>query len=370
MPNPRPKILSVVTIPTGGWVVTLYVDSDGNDGEDYDEKIQFTMAAGDYFVSGDNQSDDFLHEFMAKAYTALDTGATDADYNQSTAEGKPVLWIDDTTHKVKIEVGSNHDMRVAFDEDDGDEVSAVLGFSGNSIDLHGAVVQTADYPHAYGWYADGDGYLENDDWEDIAEAYVSQAFAITGQAKTAYTCQIYSNYLRLGLLPRDKTWSDSVGYATSAVHPYTQNEPLECWWHSIGSQGKRFRVYRYNQKDRTLAEHRGEASGGTTTTMTDNTKSWSTDPQEHAGKILKMETFIGTGPMEWYISSNVTAIQLTVPNAVHNTNINATDATYSIFDRTYETYIVDLQKMNTFRPVGHEKLDRYSIEIPLRRYEA
>ena len=78
MSIPRPKILSVFTVPTGGWNFVVYVSKSSQ----YDTKLTMTIPAGDYFMSGDNQDDDdFLYQIEKLTQAAI----TACAFSQPTA---------------------------------------------------------------------------------------------------------------------------------------------------------------------------------------------------------------------------------------------------------------------------------------------
>jgi len=363
MSIPRPKLLSVLTVPAGGWDLRLEITDAGQ----FDTDVDITIPAGDYFMSADNQSDDFLRAIMLAAYTDLDAlaaGGGKDNYNGSDANGKPLLTID-SSHKVKIEVGNGEEMRIDWTVFDGASIAAVLGFSSAAaLDLDSGV--TGGYQHAYGWYADEDGLLISDLAEDAAVLHATQSVAPAGPVTTQYIATRYRNMIRLQFLPRLKTWSRGVGYATASVDPYARNVPLECWW-SEASQGRRFRYYRDSKIGTAVAEVIGTPTGADTTTLTDTGRSFTTDPQEHAGKILQTESFTTLGePMRFYISSH-TATVITVANSVHNTALNIGSGTFEIFDQRYGTYVLNTTGMGEFSPAELPRIDKYDIDIPVRK---
>lgn len=363
MKAPRPKILTAVTVPTGGWTMKVQI----TDAVSFDTDVTFDVPAGTYFVAGDNQSDDFLQAFMAAAYTALDACGVGA-YNQSNIKGKPILHIN-SDHKVVIEIGDGEEM--SFDWDDSSEaesIGKVLGFDVSANANSEGNPITADYPHAYGWYATEDGQLEEYMTEDITEANVLQSVAPSGWIKTTHLANVYMNRLALQYLTEAQTFSDGVAYTEASVDPYTRNQALECWFREA-VQGVHFRVYEQARMEDGAQEVRGTATAGTNTTqLEDTTQSYTTDPQEHAGKVLSMYQWTAEGnPMRWYISSH-DGDTLTVPNAVHNTDIDATDSNFRIYPTRYRTYVLDTNKLRRFEPSEYPRINRYAFRIPLRRY--
>lgn len=365
MANPRPKILTALTVPDGGWSLKVYVDNAGS----YDLAVTGTIPAGDYFVSGDSQSDDFLLAVMDAMYAALDACAA-ANYNGSDADGKLLVTMNED-HTISLAVGSDKslDMRVAWTEEDGASIGAVLGFDTTAdLDIEGDVA-SGTWQHAYGWYADEDGLAGSLPVQDTVEQLSAQSISPAGYVKTISFARRYTNAIGLRLLPRGKVFSGGKAYTESPVWPYEKNEPLECWWQEA-RQGVRFRVYLNNQITAALAEERGNASGGTSTTIVDASKSWDTDPQQFAGKLARVIMFedAGNATIGFYVSSH-TSTTITVPNDICNTAV-ASGMGYCVFDHRYGTYVLDAGSMPRFEASENADINRYSIEIPLLRYTA
>lgn len=368
MAIPRPKILTAVTIPTGGWQFRFYL----SDAAQYDTTKTVTLAAGDYFVSGDNQSDDFLFQLATQVQAALTGNFAGVDF---------MADINATTHKVDLKFDQLtdatpplNDTKLAWTEVDGASIAAVLGFDSSADDVLTAEdhpVFTADWQHGYGWYADEDGLLANLFVEDVSEATTLQSRALSGKVKTQrISASLYSNSLELDWVPRGYMFSNGVGYGAANVQPYERNRGLECWWLDA-INGTRFRVYRDGLVDTTKATDGGESTGGTTTTLVDSGKAWDIDPQQFAGRVFHIPTFSAGGTaisQRFYVSSH-TATTLTVPNA-HPSGLQprSNDATYYVFEHPYQTYVVDTSDMSEFAPDEIPAIDRYKIKIPLLRY--
>jgi hypothetical protein len=359
----RPKILTRFTL-SSALTLKLYIDNAGS----FDQSVSVTVPAGSYYNAWDGQSDDFLYVLADAIYDAL-VASGNPIYEDPSASGK--LFFELTSaNKVKISVGIiEADVRIAWTEDDGAAVAAILGFnSAANLDLTTANGWTATgtWQHAYGWYADEDGQMPSLKYVDDESANALQSVAISGHVKTQYLDSRYSNALSLAFLSRDITYSDGVGYATAPVDPAEKNIPLECWWHEA-RQGIEFRVYRANyQQDTTKAEVIGASTSANTTTLTDSGKSFDTDPQAHKGKLL-LVIVQGVPPRRFFVTSH-TATVITIPNALLNEAIDAD--TYAILDHRYRTYVVDIQRMAQFAPVELPNIVRFDITIPLLRYES
>jgi hypothetical protein len=372
MPMERPKILTAVTIPTGGWVMKIYIDNAGS----FDEALTFTLAAGDYFVAFDHQSDDFIEEFMQKAYTDIVANATSGDYSSADHHGKPVLTLG-TDGKINIDVGDTQNMRFAWTEENGASIAAVLGFDSSADDDYTGTRITGDYQHGYGWYADSDGQLKSLFIENHETTIANQSRSLSSQVKTHYIASHSTNEMALQFLSRDQTWSAGTAYGTVPGHPYQPNAAIECWWQEA-RQGIRFRVYRDGHPSLNAAQtsiNRFEYTGNGTdpppskTSWEDTSKAFAVSPQELAGKILA-STFAGIAIVRRYISSH-TATVLTLPNDIHNLqDMTAGESAYWILDQTYETYVVDLNAMQGFAPREIPNIDQYDITIPLLKYQA
>jgi len=319
-------------------------------------------------MSWDNQSNCFLNALADACYTALDAQATSADYNTSTPAGKPIFGIN-SDHKVTINVGDEANIRFDWTVDDGATVAGILGFSASAnLEVNGSE-EVADYPHAYGWYASEEGQLFDHLIEDAEDVLASQSRALSGQVTTQELASRFRNYLDLRHLTKEDTFSGETDYAAASSDPYSRNRGLECWWrHARG--GVEFRVYERSTIDTSLAEERGTPTAASTgTTITVASKTWETDPQEHAGKLILIDSWYGGYDMRWYITSH-TADVVTVPNQMHNEDAADASVTAYIFDQRYRTYVVNLSEMSKFEPRERPKLGTYDITIPLYRYEA
>ena len=158
MAIPRPKILTCITVPTGGYTLDVTHGSTTN---------TITVPAGDYFMSQDDQSDDFL----AVVTKLIDTEIS-GTYGSITFNS----WIDFETHQVKFYFSNTSSVSIVLDWTSGSgNVGKVLGFDTSASDsLSGTSgTLTADYQHAYGWYAKEDGQLRDDTVDPIVTGKLS-----------------------------------------------------------------------------------------------------------------------------------------------------------------------------------------------------
>jgi hypothetical protein len=367
MSIPRPKILTAFT--TAALTLRTYI----TDSVKYDTTMDVSIAAGTYFVAWDAQSDDFLL-VLANALTSAMLGSGIGGYDDAGPDDRLFFEINSIGNVVmRWRSGTKDDIRVAWTEQDGATVGGILGFD-TSADLDfdsGTYRNVGDYKHAYGWYAEEDGQLRQDLVEDADVANALQSRAISGQVKTQYLDSVFENMLGLNYLDRDLTFSNGVSYTSAAVYPYERNKGLECWWREART-GVRFRVYRDNTIDFTKAQVRGSMTAGTDTdTIEDTGKSWDTDPQEHAGKlVIAKDTSADPDELyRYYVDSN-TATLLELPNDWNSYDINTDTSDYAIFDQPYRTYVADINKMNRFSPTELPNIDRYAIDIPVLKYTA
>ena len=367
MAIPRPKILTAITIPTGGWVWKIYLSNAGS----YDTALSATMAAGTYFMAGDNQTTDFLYELNNKMQIQIDASALTAF--------ELVIDIHPTTHKVRIHfkdaTGANNDVKLAWTESDGDDIGKVLGFDHSADDTSTTTDNptfTADWQHAYGWYADEDGLLESLDNQDSHTWRGLQARSLSGAVKTQrIAASLRGNRLALQFVTAKKMLDRGSTYAAAPTYPNDRNEPLGLWW-VAAMDGTHFRIYR----DAYVLAARGEvgtADSSNTTTLTDADKAFViTDADQWADRILHMPEFgatSGGGPItqSWYIASH-TATVLTVTAHPSGLNITNNTNTYYLFDHPYQTYVIDFDKTTEFSPEEIPAIDRYNVEVPLLRY--
>jgi hypothetical protein len=381
MTQPRPKILTRITVPTGGWTFKWYAEA-GKAGE---TAITAVIAAGNYYMADDQQTDCFLRELSNKAIIASKAAGYD--------EG-PVLWID-SDHKTKIgfegadyATGDKQSVKIAWTENDGASIAAVLGFDSSADDSSDGTDNatfTGDYHHAYGWYADEDGLLApgGDQVEDIDNPNAIQNRSIAGYAKTQYLGSFFTNRLALQFVTQGKVFSNGVSYGSAPVQSSdgatatARNEPLECWYREA-RRGTPFRVYRYNQRDSGSAADRGSSSfaGAASTTYTVTAKAWSEEPQRWAGGLLVLPGGSSDGyllsldvQVSWYITSN-TDNDLTVPahptGYIHNSNNDPT--TFQIHDMRYETYVLADPQSQPFEPTELPNIARFDWSMRLLKY--
>lgn len=363
----KPTILSQIVVPTGGYNFRVYLSKAAR----YDTTVDATLPAGNYYLSGDCQSDDFLW----KLSTVINTAAIAAGMTSCFT----AIWFttnldgtSDTVPKIRIsfEYTGNPNRDVQIDWGLSTEIGAILGFYTGANDVSTGVDYpefTADYRPGYFWQAEEDGQLESFNVEDESIVSVSQSVDdIDGGIRTQYHGERFSNSLRLAWLERVSTFSNDIGYGVAPVHPYSRNRGLECWW-DRAKQGYPFRVYPDRWFETTKAIDVATVTTGSPTAPACSAKAWETEPQRFKSRMVVDLSYVRSRPMGWFISSH-TATALTVANA-HPANYNIAGTIY-LFDFAYQTYVIDLSEMSRFVPEEIPQLDRYNITIPLLRYVA
>ena len=367
MASPKPKMLSALTVPDGGWQLRIKVSVAGS----FDTTVDATMAAGDYFMAGDQQADDFLYELMIKVNVAIDASG----FTLAATDGL-LAWID-SDHKVNLgfdggsfEGATIRDVEITWTALDGSSIAGVLGFGSSADDQSTGVdfpVFVGDYHHAYGWYADEDGYLAGDLAVDSEDVTVPRSLSPAGFAKIHFVAGRFSNQIQLQFLKDTEMNSDGKGYADVPLHPYDRNRGLECWWYEA-SRGVRFRYYRDGRHDTISAADRGTSTAGTTTTLTDSGKNHSVEPFRWPGRLIRKTIGDVLADIHWHIASH-TATVLTVTNALWQSTTFGTEA-YFLLDQPYRTYWLDTEQMRKFLPSEVPRLNRYNISIPVMKYKA
>ena len=379
MSIPRPKILTRVTVPTGGWAW----DIDISKAAQYDTSLQGTIAAGDYFVSGDNQADDLLYALQTSVQAAI---------TAASVSGTFIACIDEetTSHKVRfgffgsgfVDATGDNDVRLNRSAW-ATGLCAALGMT--TADEASTATDnpffTASWHHGYGFYCDEDGQGQLVNPVGRLLTSTGQGVApMTGHVKSIYYGDRYTNALTLQFLERyeqgrTKVFSDGIGYGAAPIHPYNRNEPLECWFMEA-MQGIEFRVYNNARIDRTVANDTGSRTGVGAQTLTDAAKSWAVEPFRWKGAILYTQRYFESAsydvlPQSFYVSSH-TGTVLTVPTSHPSGGGPASQSylDYYLFDHQYGTYVLDISGMAEFNPTEHKAIDRWDLTIPLLRYEA
>lgn len=370
----QPKILTAVTVPSGGWDLDFII----SDAATLDTSLTATIPAGTYFVAGDNQSDDLLFQVMEQMRAAILAGPGASNrfiycgFDYDTKPYKVKFWFNGSLFVDSA--GHENDVELTWTTSHTD-LAAALGFKTDADDQDTGTDNptfTADYPHAWGWYATEDGQLEELPVEDRNEVEFAQATTFAGQVKTVQYAERYKSEMVLSYLTRAQTHSRGVAYGAVPVYPYNYNEPLECWWEAAKG-GTRFRVYRTERYGSDSPTEIGINDAASSSVLRDSGKSWDVDPQSYKGMVVDFETnpTNGTADARFYISSH-TAIILNSPNP------NPTDSSWDpgasktiyIQPNTYETYVVDLARMREWAPEELGQIDKYRVTIPLKRYVA
>jgi hypothetical protein len=365
MAAPQPKILSVITVPTGGYDLQMKITN----AVQWDTTVKLSdggdeIPAGDYFMAWSGEDNCFIQALHDAVYAALD-GCAVAAYNPANSTGKPIFWLD-SDHKTNI-IWGGAEIRFEWDQVDGPDIAAILGFdSSNDTDLTDSTPAVSDWHHAYGWYAD-DYLLRSDFPEDHNIPQVLQSRAPDGKTRTIYLDSWDINEFKLGHVPLAKMFSRRVGYTESSVHPYAKNEPLQCWWNEA-RQGKRFRVYSHESYDMTTATEQGTSSAAGSDYIQDASKSWELDPGEHTGRILQTAYRASGANARYYIDEMVSTARVSLLNDLHNSSPHTGNTLYYILDHKYGTYVLDRNRIREFAPEEMPKIDKYNLTIPVLRY--
>ena len=353
MAIPRPKILTCITVPSPGWDLDVEHGATSN---------TITVPAGDYFMSQDDQSDDFL---------AVVTKLIDTEISGTYASITFNSWIDFETHKVKFYFSNASSVSIVLDWTSGSgNIGKVLGFDTSASDsLSGTSgTLTADYQHAYGWYANEDGLLRDDTVEPIDIPNSPQSISPSGYVKTQHIASRFTYRMQLQFLKRDLTFSRGVSYTEESKYPYSRNKGLECWFREA-KKGTRFRVYRQGYLAPSTASGVFFRSSATSSTITYTSGALQIDPQQFKGALTYQNIGPDTRWMVNYIESH-TATVLTLANHYSvGTNYQPGNEIYLI-DGTYETYVLDLSQTSQFAPTELPNIDRYDFQIDMLRYES
>lgn len=379
----RPKILTALTVPSGGWNLEFTLSNSGT----LDTPLTATIPAGDYFVAWDSQTDDLIHEVAKQMRLAIE------GVGGGFETGRGVTAYIDTDHKVNIRFIGNlwdedvnawdNDVEISWSTSHADLVKALGADASDdfSSTSENEPTWTAPRQHGWAWYATEDGQLADlgKPRADFREATVTQSRALDGSTKTVQWATRYRSSVNLGWLTAAQTWSDGQGYGdTPTATEYPYNQGLECWFEEA-AKGTRFRVYEHDPllfSDPGATEI-GSVSSIATSYIEDSGKSWGQDPQAYKDYVVAFgwRGFAGgkETPGRFYIASN-TDVRLTSdetsPSGFSWYAGSTGDALFYIHDVRYRTYVLDTAKMSEFAPQEIPNLDRYNIEIPLLRYVA
>lgn len=367
MSVPQPKILTAIIVPDGGWSTRIQI----SDATPFDTNINFTIAAGTYYMAWDHQSDDFLHAFC----TAFSAAAATAGFATAVMSGYMT-----SAHKVGLAfhgahfTGSNdRQVKIVWTNGNGPSIAAILGFDGSADDSSTGTAYphfTGDYQHSHAWYADADGRCEELLVEDINEVTSLQSVAHSGKVVTQFISGRFKNMLKLRWLPVEKTFSRGISYTVAPVYPYTRNNGLECWWRTA-REGRPFRVYWDGCSIDTARGVKYVETSGTTTTVTISGVTLQTDPMRWSERLLYIPVWNANGtsfPERFYVTSH-TGTVFTVPNADSSgLALGANDDEVHLFEQRYRPYVLDLEQMQEFAPREAARHGLYDIDIPLRLY--
>ena len=358
----RPKILTAVTVPSGGWDIDFTI-SDGVS----PQALTATISAGTYFVAWDAQSDDLLFEVATQMRAAIVGGGLGAS--------RGVYVSLNEAHKVEIHfIGANfagspnNEVELNWTTSNADLIKA-LGVDGTADDTSTGTdnpIFTLDRQHGYGWYSTEDGQLEAYPREDFNEATRTQSRALDGSVKTVLWASRYDAQATFGFLTAQNTWTQGKGYGDAPVYPYEYNQGLEAWWEAV-KDGTQFRFY---ERDTPAAravdgvEH-GVNDLNSSTSLRDSGKSWQDNIWQN---MLVVFDRTSTRTYRLFINSNDTNT-LTVATEPNGFGWDTSaSAPFTIYDARYQTYVIDDPQARRFEPTEIPNLNRYQIDIPMLRY--
>lgn len=364
----RPKILTMIEVPSGGWDLDFKISNAST----LDTSLTATVPAGEYFVAWDHQLDDLLYRVtkaIRDAIVAAGLGtnrfvytAIDED-NRVTIRFAGSSFVDSVGHENNVEItwASSH----------ADLIKA-LGSDGVTWSSTGTnhPKWTATHQHSHGWYAREDIELDSLMRADRNIATIAQNTSLDGTTGTVLWGSRYENALSLQFLSSVQTWSDGTAYGNNPPYGYNKNQALECWWMAARS-GTRFRVYRNESK---LVSASGALAAGVNEYINsayigDSSKAWTTNQWAGMAVLFNTQSALVTEAARFFIASN-TATRLYSGASIANGSTwdpSAGEAFY-IHDLLYRTYILNTTEMSEWAPDELPQIDRYNIRIPLKRY--
>ena len=382
----RPKLLSVITVPAGGWLFRVQLSDAGA----YDHTANATLAAGDYYLSGDGASTDLLCELCTKATAAI--RALGAPF----ATGFVYSWID-PTHKVNLyfvqcsAAAAARPIKIVWTACAAG-LALALGFDTAADDVLNAVPlsKQADYHHAYGWYCDEDGCLASKPLVDTISAQMQQARSLGGVVRTQrMSSWLHDSNFNLEFLTNTKTFSDETVYGSLPPYPRNRNEAFECLWYEIAG-GKQFRFYRNYSAVSTPSSFSDSAvrcearcistgsGGGYEWVSPDFVNDqfngghivgmiWSIVDAVLAGNSLGVPyTSIINDVIHSFAGANC-ALGVNIPPGLA---VGFLWGNHGLLYPCHQTYVIDVNQSGKFEPQEITGLDRFNISFKMMRYVA
>lgn len=365
----RPKILPLVTIPTGGYDINFKISVAAS----LDTSLTATITAGDYFMAWDGYTDDLVYEIAGAIQLAITTAGH--------GTGRRCHCYIDSDHKLNIRfygsayvssVGWENDVEITWATSDTGIVE-ICGSDGTTWSSTNTdhPYWTGDYQHGYAWYASEDHVLSDLMPYDSEIARIAQTTALDGTTKTVLWGSRYVNNLSLQNVKHVDMWSNGSAYGESVSYGLERNRGLECWWR-LARQGTRFRLYR---NDSVLVDAAGAvAAGVNSTTDTDSLRytsgNWTDDEWIGMAALWYRGASTVTGmPGRFRIDDNDNEYILAESSLPGGGTVDeSASQQFFIKDLRFQTYILNTEEMSQFNPIEVPNIDRYDIEIPLKRY--
>jgi hypothetical protein len=368
----RPKILTQITVPTGGWDLVFSV----SDLAQYDTQLTATVAAGDYYMAWDYTPTDLVTTLAESIKTAMVGGGLSNAYCGA--------YID-SDYKINIRflgtffTSTGQDVKLEWTDAGTDVALAIaLGFDYGSDDTATGADNptfTADEHHGYGWYSDEDGWLEFAPLDDIVSITSPQAISISGAVSTQNLGKRFYTEVSLNWLTRLRTFSDEQAYgydftSTFINDPHRPNYGLQQWY-MTALNGTPFRFYREGRIGTGAYYLVGSATSIGSKSITDSSKSWVDYTYTRKYKTSLVQTTSSSYDLpvraEGQVNDSSVSLEGSDPFPGGDTWCAVSDLFY-IIDGRYQTYVLDTGQMSEFRPNEIEGIDRFSITIPMLRY--
>lgn len=364
-----PKILTMITVPTGGYDLefTISISSSLN------TALTATIAAGEYFMSWDGYSDDLVYAIAGAMRTAIvNAGYGTNRYVHCYINSDKRLVIRFYGSAFEDSVGHENDVKISWSTSDAGIVEAC---GSDGTDWTSTATDnpywTGDNRHGFAWYAEEEHVLSGLMPYDSEIARIAQQTALDGTTKTVLWGSRYVNSLSLQNIKHVDMHSNGSSYGDAVSYGLEVNRGLECWWRSARN-GTRFRVYRSDSVsvDSTLAIASGVNSVSESDALKQTSAGWATDKWVGMSVLWNRGAGVVSGmPARFRIDSNDDERVYAESTLPGGDFVDATSSEqFFIKDLRFGTYILDTEKMSKWEPIEVPNIDRYDITIPLKRY--